>query len=276
MLDAVIIVLREALEAALIVSILLALNQLFNLRRYWCIVALACGALCSWVLAKYTNDIAELFDGAGQELLSAALLTTMVLGLVGVSGFVIKQLVSQSKKNLSTQVVGDQLVVKQSYLLYFLLILVVICATAREGSEVWIYLTSFAMQGSNAHPVLLGAAIGAGIGICMGAIFYYACLFMEQTRFAVVSVIILTLVAGGLGFQIAQEFMQIGWLESGQPLWNSSALIPERSLLGELLYALVGYEATPTLTQLYFYLASVLPFIVMWIAYFFLQSERHR
>lgn len=270
MLSAVIIVLREALEAALIVSILLALSQVFHLRHRWCSLALVLGAGCSWLLASNANTIAELFDGAGQELVSAVLLIVMVVCLFFICAFMVLKIVRPSR------VMADEIQSLTSYplFLYLLLTLVVICATAREGAEVWVYLTSFTPAGDGAYPVLLGAAIGAGIGVSLGAIFYYAFLFMGRNHFAFVSIVILTIVAGGLGFQVAREFMQIGWLDSAEPVWNSSAIISERSLTGELLYALIGYEATPTPIQLVFYLVSIFPFICLGFLYRYLGSEQ--
>ncbi|MFA5549165.1 MAG: hypothetical protein WDA10_11530, partial [Porticoccaceae bacterium] len=43
--------------------------------------------------------------------------------------------------------------------------------------------------------------------------------------------------------------IQSDWLPGGAILWDSSALLPEDSLAGQLFYALVGYEASPSLTQ---------------------------
>ena len=52
--------------------------------------------------------------------------------------------------------------------------------------------------------------------------------------------------------------VQADWLPASQPLWNSSAWLPEGSLLGQLLYALIGYEATPGPWQVGLYGASIL------------------
>ena len=39
--------------------------------------------------------------------------------------------------------------------------------------------------------------------------------------------------------------VQADWLPSQAPLWDTSAALPENSPPGQLLYALLGYEATP-------------------------------
>ena len=53
--------------------------------------------------------------------------------------------------------------------------------------------------------------------------------------------------------QAGKMLIQADILPDGQ-LWDSSALLSEESLSGQLLYALAGYEATPAPAQLVLYL----------------------
>jgi high-affinity iron transporter len=41
-------------------------------------------------------------------------------------------------------------------------------------------------------------------------------------------------------------------------LWDSSAWLPEHSVAGRLLYALIGYESSPSAAQVVSYLAGTL------------------
>ena len=50
---------------------------------------------------------------------------------------------------------------------------------------------------------------------------------------------------------------QVDWLPAGKSVWDSSALVSEQSITGELLYAVFGYESTPSYLQLALYLASL-------------------
>ena len=54
-----------------------------------------------------------------------------------------------------------------------------------------------------------------------------------------------------------QLLIQADWLPSELPIWNSNKLLSEQSIIGQLASANFGYEATPTLIQLYFYLVSL-------------------
>lgn len=51
-----------------------------------------------------------------------------------------------------------------------------------------------------------------------------------------------------------------------EPLWDSSGLFEESSLMGELLRATLGYEAQPTLNQVSLYLSSVIVSILAMLA----------
>ncbi len=68
---------------------------------------------------------------------------------------------------------------------------------------------------------------------------------------------LLILIAGAMILQATQLLIQADIISSQQPLWNSSSLISERSLFGQMLYALLGYEATPTPIQVICYIASL-------------------
>ena len=73
MLDAVILVLREVLEAALFVSLLLALGSQLQLGGRWAWAAIPLGLAGSWALSRFATPVAESFDGTGQELMNGAL-----------------------------------------------------------------------------------------------------------------------------------------------------------------------------------------------------------
>ncbi len=103
-----------------------------------------------------------------------------------------------------------------------------------------------------------GTAIGAGIGLSVGAVFYYGMLSLHGRAAAIVGAFLLSLVAAGMASQAAQLSIQADWLPSHYPIWDSSWLIDEQSVTGQLLYALIGYEATPTALQVVIHFASIM------------------
>lgn len=259
MVDAVLLVLREVLEAALILSLLLALSSKFQLNFRWSFFALAAGIVGSWLLAHYAYEIADAMDGTGQELLNAFLYCAVILSVIFL-GLLILPLAFKPASNASTT--SRKIAINRHRLVYSLFIIIVGFSLAREGSEIWIYLSGYTHQPDQLSSALIGAAIGAGIGMSLGAITYYVFAFMSKKYFLPVFLVVITLLAGGLSMQIAKQLMQIGLLDSGVPLWDSSFLVNEHSWLGELLYALVGYDSRPAPIQGFFYLLTVAPILL--------------
>lgn len=260
MLSAVILVLREALEAALIISVLLAISRLTGLRSRWCAPALLLGFCGSLLMATFFPEIAEAFEGAGQELLGALLLSVMVLCLLATGFYLVRQRVI----SVDTPLRQPLSALRHGWPIYTLLVVAVVCAIAREGFEVWIYLAGFLHAADTAYPALIGGAIGLGIGASLGVLCYYALIFVGSARFLLISMMLLALIAGGLSVQVVQDLMQAGYLDSTPPVWDSSAWIAEDSLSGQLLYALIGYEARPTVVQVAVYCLVLLPFALLW------------
>ncbi|MDH3510677.1 MAG: hypothetical protein OER85_07450, partial [Gammaproteobacteria bacterium] len=71
LLSSVIIVLREVLEAALIISVLLALANTLSIGPRWTGWGVGFGLLGAVVYAGNTAAVSDWFDGVGQEVVNA-------------------------------------------------------------------------------------------------------------------------------------------------------------------------------------------------------------
>jgi len=80
-LGAGVIVFREVLEAALVVTILLAATRGLLGRNRWIGSGVAAGVLGAVIVAYFAGNIAEAFAGIGQELFNAGVLFIAVLML---------------------------------------------------------------------------------------------------------------------------------------------------------------------------------------------------
>ena len=56
--------------------------------------------------------------------------------------------------------------------------------------------------------------------------------------------------------------IQADWVQAGPPLWDTSELLREDSMGGQLLYALLGYEASPSRVEATMYAAGLVTMIV--------------
>jgi len=64
----------------------------------------------------------------------------------------------------------------------------------------------------------------------------------------------LVLLAAGLASSAARYLVQANWVPAwGNQIWDSSSLLSNGSVLGNILHILIGYDAQPSGIQLVFY-----------------------
>jgi len=240
MLDAVIIVLRETLEASLLVSFLFVYSNHFKVHKKWMSLALAPGIASAFLVAFNLPNISDLFDGTGQEVLFVAVLLSLSLLIQWVN------LIAMLSGNLN---VGPPL-------LKMLFSSIIILAISLEGAEIIIFFQSSMANENNFYPNLLGSILGLGIGVSVGAASYYILDQLSKAGLAICS-FLLVMVSAGMASQAVSYLMQADLLNSGYPIWDTGSLIDERSVVGQLLYALMGYEATPSFVQVIVYFSYI-------------------
>ena len=248
LLTSVIIVLREVLEAALLISILSALSVTLGLSRHWVGWSLCIGMAGAVAYGLGINPVSDWFDGVGQEITSAAMQGMLYLLLLA-----------------TTLMVAGDAKIRGSYgrLAVLFMASAVALAVTREGFEVLVYIYSFSGVLQQFLSIMMGAVIGAGIGISIGALLYYILASMEYRHALVADVCLLALVGASMISQAILLLIQADWLPSQYPLWDTTGWLPENSVAGQLLYALVGYEATPTAIQAVAYFCSLLLLLLM-------------
>jgi high-affinity iron transporter len=243
LINSVILILREVLEAALIVSVFLALSQKLQLSKRWLMPALLFGFVSAAIYALNIQAISQTFEGVGQEILNASI-HLMICAGIALFVFVIKNDQNHQRILLS-------------------MMCCVMLAITREGSEIIIYIQGLIAIPELRYPVIIGSIIGAGIGVSVGVFFYYLIANLTFINGLRLGLFLLIFIAGGMVLQSTQLLIQADIISSQQALWNSSSFISERSLVGQLLYALIGYEATPTPIQVYAYICSLFIMIIL-------------
>jgi high-affinity iron transporter len=242
LLNSVVIVLREVLEAALMISILLATSRRLRLSLRWLVVAIVVGLAGAIAYARFLGAVSELFDGVGQELLNATLQVGVFLSLLIVVFLVVGQ---QRKTHVS------------SSFLPVMMAATVALAVSQEGAEIIIYVFGFVQMSDFLSSVAVGSIAGAGIGFSVGVLFYYLLLALPAGRALWISLSLLGLVGASMCGQATKLLIQADWLSAATPIWDTSWLIGEDSLFGQLLYALIGYEATPSLIEVAAYVGGL-------------------
>lgn len=255
MLGSAIIVFREALEAALIIGIIAAATRSLPSRNAWLLGGVSAGIVGSLIVASLTGQIADMAKGVGQELFNASILGLAAAMLAWHNIWMARHgmQLARDAKQLGQDVAAGSREMSA-------LGLVIALAILREGSETALFLYGLLTGGEETLSTVLG---GGAIGLLVGALAGYG-LYAGFVRiparlfFAATSGLIL-LLAAAMTSQAARFLVQADLLPSlANPLWNTSWLLDNGSLLGRFLHTLVGYEAMPSGIQVVFYTATLI------------------
>jgi len=241
MLTTVIIILREVLEAAILISLLMVLHLKFHFYRHWLSIAVLTGAGLTWLYASAFAKISLWFEGSGQEIVDA--FSLLCIGTCLAAQLLLSAWYYQNKMNLSPSSRLPTLV------LTLTAILIMTMAIAREGAEIIIYYSGINEEQRHTNSMIIGGIIGGGLGICIGVLSFTILYQLAIRNLMIVSSVLLILITAGVMTEATQYFIQAGWVITDEPIWNTSSFIPESSVTGQLLYAVFAYEASPTLEE---------------------------
>lgn len=251
MVSALIITLRETLEAALVIGIILAyLNKVVSPKAkkfVWqgVLAGVIFSAGVAFLFEKYFGG----FEGKAEELyegitmlVAAGLLTWMILWMM-------KQR-NSIKKNIEAKVENH---VSKNY--YFGLFLLSFIAVAREGVETVIFLQGAKIQAeAEGLQVLIGALLGIFAAIVISHILFKGIAKIPLRKFFTFTTVLLVLFAAGLVAHGVHEFQEAGVLATyNEHLWDLNSILNEKSNFGEFLKHVFGYNANPSLEEVVAY-----------------------
>jgi high-affinity iron transporter len=253
------VVFREVLEAALIVCVILAATKGVRTSKRFITAGILAGIVGAVLVAVFTGEIAGSFQGNGQEFFGAAVMFTVV-GLLGWHIIWMqkhgRELVGDMRK------IGAQVVSGEKPLI--VLASVVALAVLREGSEIVLFLTGMLQSGDSMVTVASGLGVGLAFGVLAGVVLYWGFVRLPLNTLFSATNILLIMIAAGMAARGAGKLIQTGLIPALQdPVWNTSAFIPEKSLVGQLLGTLVGYMAEPSAMQLLFYGFTVVSIVAL-------------
>jgi len=267
MLPTYLLSLREGLEAALIIGIVLgAVNKI---RRADLIPSVWLGTLSAVIVSILTAVILTSFgmsleEGAEQifegitMLLAAGILTWMIFWMGKQARFLKSELEAGVNKAASTT--GKSAVFWLAFM-----------AVVREGVELAIFITAafFAVNAgeatSNVIQVLAGTILGLGTAALLGYTIFATTVRLDLRRFFQVTGLLLILFAAGLVAHGVHEFNEVGWIPAVvEHVWDVNMIIDENSFAGQLLKTLFGYNGNPSLTEMIAYFAYIVTVMIFW------------
>jgi high-affinity iron transporter len=263
MISALIIVFREVIEAGLIVGIVLAATAGVPTRGRWVAIGVAAGVAGACLVAAFAGELANLFQGSGQEFFNAAILLLAVAMLTWHNVWMAGHGREMARE---MRAVGSDVATGKRTLAA--LAIVVGVAVLREGAEVVLFLYGIASQpGTTTASMLMGGALGLLAGAAMSALMYFGLLAIPAHKLFRVTSGLITLLAAGMAAQAVLFLQQAGYLQFWQDsLWDTSWLLPQAGpgvlgVIGRMLHTLVGYSDAPDGAQLIAYVATILAIV---------------
>jgi high-affinity iron transporter len=251
MLVSFLIMLREGLEAALIVSIIASYLEQSGRRALlpaiWVGVMLALalslfvGAGLQLMAAEFPQKQQELFEGV-VGLVAVVMLTSMV--------FWMRNAARSIKSNLQSSVeraVGG--VDGQGWALIGMVFL----AVAREGLESVFFLLAIFQQ-SSGWETPVGALAGIAVSVALGYGLYSGGVRLNLRRFFRITGFVILLVAAGLLAGVLRKLHEAGlWNHLQSVVFDVSETMPMDSPLGAVLAGLFGYQSAPVVGEVIAY-----------------------
>jgi high-affinity iron transporter len=255
-LGALVLSLREGIEMALVVGIVLAYLGQVGARgaRAWVWGGVGAAAAVSLLALALLNLLNAELTGAAEQVFEG---TTMVLAAVFLTWMIFWML--RNARYLRTELQqGVQAVLARGGAAWGLFFLVFF-ALVREGVELALLL--FAAPGAGK---LVGSVLGLALAVGVGVLIYAFGRRIDLRTFFRVTTVVLVLFAAGLVSHAAHEFAEAGPLAAveGPKLWSTKAVLPAESGLGSILRALLGYQDEPTLIEVVAYGGY---FVVVWL-----------
>jgi len=259
MLASFLITLREGLEAALIIGIVLGvlrrLGRADRGRIVWAGVLTA--VALSLVVGLALNALGVALEGRGEAvfegvamLLAAGVLTWMIFWMQRQGRHIQAQLESDVRAAVTAG---------SAWALFGLAFVAVV----REGIETALFLTAAAFSATPAQ-TLVGGVLGLAVAVALGWLMFAAGGRLNVRAFFRVTGVLLLLFATGLVAQGVHELQEAALLPTFvEHVWDINPILDEKSLVGQFLKSLFGYNGNPSLEEvvaysLYFVIVGVL------------------
>lgn len=246
MLTALLITLREGLEAALILAVVISFLTRMDaagMRRYvwlgaWAAAGLsaAAGLLLYLLSGGLSGEVGEIFEIA-MTVTAVGVLTYMVMWMRGHGGEVRGHLERKTEK--AARAASPLALAALAF-----------AAVGREGLETVLFLFASVSSGGFLATTA-GGATGLALAAVAGVGLYRGSSRLNIKVFFNVTGILLIIFAAGILSYALHELEEVG-LPSllVEPVWDTGAVLSDEGGAGAVLKTLFGYTATPSLMQI--------------------------
>jgi high-affinity iron transporter len=261
-LSAFLLLLREGVEAALIVSILLAYvdraGRRDQARWIWAgtlaavLVSLAAGIAVFSTIGSLEGTAEEIAEGL-LALVAAGFLTWMIFWM------------ARQARTIAGRLRGDVDSALEAGGAAALAV-VAFVAVAREGLESALFLVSTTVGESSNVGQIAGGLLGLAAAIGIGYLVFQSGRRINLRRFFRVTGLLIVFFAAGLVAKAIHEFQEAGVFGSmSDPAWTLSWADPDGSLFWRFMKTLFGWSPAPSIEMVAAYLAFLLPVAAVFV-----------
>ena len=262
MLSTFIIALREGLEAALIVGILVAYvvktGRSHFLKPIWSGVAVALvlsfglGAFLTYSSTQLSERGEEIFAGTS-SVIAVTLVTWMVFWM------------KRAARGLRDELHGK---VDKAHLGGPITIAVTaFFAVAREGLETALFVYSNFRTVGAASSATVGLLLGLALAVTLGYLIYRRAVKINLSSFFKITGVALIVIAAGVLSYGIHEFQEVGWLPGAEAfIWDVTGWMPKESLVASLLGGTIGFDTTTSWLQGLFYSSYLIAVLIPYLS----------
>jgi high-affinity iron transporter len=260
------VTLREGIEIALVVTILLGylrnIDQKRHFREVWAgtiaagVLSLGVGVALEATSRELSGRVLEAFEGFTM-LFAVVVLTWMVFWMKRQSAGISLALRHRIDSALSRGSVVT-------------LALLAFSSVAREGIETTLFLFAGSTNTSGAQFVA-GGLLGFAIAGAAGAVLYYGAARLPLKQFFLATGVIVVVLAAGMLANSLNALHEAALLtDLGSRPWDTETTISMTSTMGKFLHTVLGYDSAPAMAQI---IAYWIYLVVVLAAYFLLPTR---
>ena len=246
MLSALIIVFREVLEMSIVLGMLFAATKGVAGAKRSILIGAGFGLLGALMFALFMEEVEDSMDGAGEFVFNA-----IVLGIASVLLAWTVVWMSKHGREMSQRIkqVGESVADGSTPMIG--LMLISLAAVMREGGEAVFFLFGVMQVEDDPQAMLLGGMLGLLAGGALGLILYQGLIRIPMKHVFSVMGALLILLAAGMASQAANNLVLVDMIPPIiDTLWDSSFILSDESLVGEILHVMVGYDSQPSGMQM--------------------------
>ena len=256
--------LREGLEAALVIGILVAYlkkqNRQSDVRRVAVgvfaaiLVSLVVGLSLTFLTADAEGGASKFIAGAA-SLVAVVFVTWMIFWMAKHSRSLPSEMHNKLEKSTSGLAVAG----------------IAFFAVVREGVETSVFLWSATNAAGQGWVSIVGAVLGIATATVIGYGIYRGSLKLRlRTFFGVTSGFLIVVAAGIFAYGI-HEFEELGWFPFLQGItYDVSGIIPKDSAIDVFLRGTISFRSAPTHLQSLVWFAYLVPVSIV----FYLRTRR--